>query len=213
MKKSVIFDLDGTLTDSGPGIMGCAAETFKHYHLPVPCEKDLRTFVGPPLRDSFRRFGMPENEIENAILCYRDFYTASGKYNNIPYAGIEQLLAGLKARGHRLYVATSKPEDMSVDILKHFRLAGYFDIISGASRNAGKDGKAFMISQLKERVGLEESFLMVGDTVFDIVGAAAHGIPAVGVSWGYGIEQVMLVAGAVGIAHSMKELLELIERS
>ena len=109
MKKAILFDLDGTLTDSGEGIMNCAKLALEHYNLPIPSEAELRTFVGPPLHDSFIRFGVPAEEADNAIKIYRSRYIPIGKFENHPYAGIEDVLMKLKAQGHTLYVATSKP--------------------------------------------------------------------------------------------------------
>ena len=131
--KAVLFDLDGTLTDSGEGIMNCARLALSHYGIEVADESSLRVFVGPPLAETFLKIGVPAEEIDHAIEIYRSRYIPIGKYENKPYPGIRELLEKLKAEGHRLYVATSKPETTSVDILEHFDLAKYFDIIAGAS--------------------------------------------------------------------------------
>ena len=206
MKKAILFDLDGTLTDSGEGIMNCAKLALEHYNLPIPSEAELRTFVGPPLHDSFVRFGVPEEEADNAIKIYRSRYIPIGKFENHPYAGIEDVLMKLKAQGHTLYVATSKPETMSVEILEHFDLAKYFDIIAGASFDRSRSSKEDVIAYLLGQCGDYDEKIMVGDTAFDVIGAKAHGIPTVGVAWGYGKVEDMVAAGAVSIVQTMQQL-------
>ncbi len=208
MKKAILFDLDGTLTDSGEGIMNCAKFALEHYNLPIPSDAELRTIVGPPLHETFIRFGVPAEEADNAIKIYRSRYIPIGKFENHPYEGIRQLLEKLKALGHTLYVATSKPESMSVEILEHFDLAGYFDIIAGASLDRSRSSKEDVIAYLLNQCGDYDEKIMVGDTAFDVIGAKAHGIPTIGVSWGYGKVEEMTAAGAVSIAHTMDELFD-----
>ena len=118
--KIVVFDLDGTLTDSGEGIINCASLALEHFGLPVPSREEMRVFVGPPLDQTFIKFGVPADKTDEAIRVYRSRYTTVGKFENFPYPGIRELLETLQANGHKLYVATSKPEGMSVDILNHF---------------------------------------------------------------------------------------------
>ena len=211
MKKAILFDLDGTLTDSGEGIMNCARLALEHYGLPIPSEAELRTFVGPPLHESFVRFGVPEEEADNAIKIYRSRYIPIGKFENHPYDGIYHVLEQLKELGHTLYVATSKPETMSVEILEYFGMAKYFDIIAGASFDRSRSSKEDVIAYLLEQCGDYEEKIMVGDTAFDVIGAKAHGIPTVGVSWGYGKVEDMEKAGAISIACTMEELFDMLK--
>lgn len=206
--KAILFDLDGTLTDSGEGIINCALYALEHFGLPLPDRETMRVFVGPPLHDSFVRFGVPADQADEAIRIYRSRYIPIGKFENYPYPGIRELLEKLKADGHRLYVATSKPEAMSVEILEHFDLAKYFDIIAGASFDRSRSSKEDVITYLLEQCGESAEKIMVGDTAFDVIGAKAHGIPTVGVSWGYGTVEDMKNAGAVSIAYTMDELYE-----
>ncbi len=210
MKKTVLFDLDGTLTDSGEGIINCATLALRHFGLPIPAYEDMRTFVGPPLRDSFIRFGVPADQADEAIRVYRSRYIPTGMFENTPYPGIRELLEALRAEGYTLYVATSKPEEMSVTILEKFDLAKYFHRICGASIDSSRSTKDAVIAYLLESSGAKEDMVMVGDTKYDILGAKAHGIPAIGVGWGYGKVEEMEEAGAVGIADSMEQLLGLI---
>ncbi len=209
--KKILFDLDGTLTDSGEGIMHCFEISLAHFGLPIPPRSQLRECIGPPLRDSYRRFGVSEENMEEAVLCYRDNYDAVGQFENFPYPGIAEALKSLKNAGHRLYVATSKPEYMSIDILSRFDLAQYFDIICGATVDGSRNTKEAVIAYLLAQLPDRENLIMVGDTIFDVEGAKAHNIPTVGVSWGYGNLPQMEAAGAV-IAHSMEEMISKIEQ-
>jgi phosphoglycolate phosphatase len=208
--KTILFDLDGTLTDSGEGIINCAWLALKHFGLPLPDKETMRVFVGPPLRDSFMRFGVPEEDVETAIEIYRSRYIPIGMFENTPYPGIKSLLGALKAQGHKLFVATSKPEGMATAILEKFQLAPYFDLICGASLDDTRDSKDKVIAYLLEKTGGKDDYIMVGDTAFDVEGAAVNGIPTIGVSWGYGKVEDMEAAGAKAIAHSPAELLDLL---
>lgn len=211
-KKVILFDLDGTLTDSGEGITNCVKLALDHFDIPVHSMADLRVFVGPPLRDSFVRFGVPEDRIEEAIAVYRSRYTTVGKFENTPYPGIREMLETLKAQGHRLFVATSKPENMSVEILKKFDLFQYFEEVCGATLDTSRDSKAAVIAYLLDKIGASENAVMIGDTSFDVIGAAQHGIPTIGVAWGYGNVEDMKSSGAAAIAESVEELLFLLTR-
>lgn len=211
MKKTIMFDLDGTLTDSGEGIIKCASLALEHFGLPVPDWEEMRTFVGPPLGESFMRYGVPQERVEEAIAVYRSRYIPIGKFENHPYPGIRELLEQLKQHGHTLFVATSKPEAMSIEILEHFDLAKYFRQICGATMDGTRSSKASVIEYLIAGNGRDGQMIMVGDTKFDILGAKAHGIPAVGVAWGYGAVSQMQQAGAAAIAQSPEQLLEILE--
>jgi len=204
--RSILFDLDGTLTDSGEGIMNCAVYALAHFGIPAPSEAELRTFVGPPLTETFARFGVPNDRLEEAVRVYRSRYLPIGKFENHPYPGIRELLEKLKADGHTLFVATSKPETTSVEILQHFGMDGYFEKICGASTDFSRNSKEAVIAYLLDSCGARENAVMVGDTAYDVIGAKAHGIPTVGVSWGYGLVEDMERSGAAAIAHTMDEL-------
>lgn len=210
MKKTILFDLDGTLTDSGEGIINCATLALKHFGLPVPDRQTMRVFVGPPLTDTFVKFGVPEDKADEAVEVYRSRYTTVGKFENHPYPGIQNVLQALKDQGHSLFVATSKPESMSVEIMEKFDIAKYFDMICGATFDRSRSKKEDVIAYLLQKAGTTENAVMVGDTAFDVIGAATHGIPTIGVSWGYGSVEDMQKAGAVAIANTMDELLALL---
>ena len=208
--KTYLFDLDGTLTDSGEGIINCTALALEKLGLPVPDREAMRVVVGPPLRDSFLRFGVKPEDVEEAIAIYRSRYVPIGMFENTPYPGIKALLSALKLQGHRLIVATAKPESMAVPILEKFELAPYFELICGATMDDSRDSKDKVIAYVMEKLGTNENTVMIGDTAHDVKGAAAHGIPTIGVSWGYGTVEEMQEAGAIAIAYSMSQLLEML---
>lgn len=211
MPKKILFDLDGTLTDSGEGIMNCAALALERLGIPLPPRDALRVFVGPPLHDTFLKFGVPEGRVDEAIEIYRSRYVPIGKFENTPYPGIRELLEKLRSQGHKLYVATSKPEALSIEILEHFDLAQFFDRICGASVDRSRSSKDAVIRYLLDSVDTPEDMVMVGDTVFDVLGAAAHGIKAVGVAWGYGDIREMQQAGAAAIAEDVDALFRILQ--
>lgn len=211
MAKTILFDLDGTLTDSGEGIINCVILGLEHFGLPVPDRNALRVFVGPPLHDTFVKFGVPEDQADEAVRIYRSRYNTVGKFENTPYPGIYELLQTLRNNGHTLLVATSKPESLAVEIMDKFELSKYFHRICGASLDRSRCTKEDVIAYLLAQNGSAEDMVMVGDTAFDVLGAAAHGIPTIGVSWGYGNVEEMVSAGAKAIAHTMDELLALLK--
>lgn len=212
MTKAIFFDLDGTLTDSGEGIINCAVLGLQHFGLPIPSREEMRVFVGPPLDQTFIKFGVPEDKAQEAIEVFRGRYKTVGKFENFPYPGIREMLQTLKAQGHRLFVATSKPEILANEVLEHFDLADFFEQIAGATLDGSRSHKADVITYLLGLTGDVGQTLMVGDTAFDVIGAAAHGIPTIGVTWGYGEVADMEKAGAIAIAHTMDELISLLNQ-
>ena len=141
MPKMILFDLDGTITDSGEGIMNCAEFALRHFGLPVPSRETLRVFVGPPLDETFLKFGVPADKTDEAIRVYRSRYIPIGKFENTPYPGVRQLLDKLNTQGHTLYIATSKPEHMAVEILEKFGLSDCFQMICGATLDTSRSKK------------------------------------------------------------------------
>ena len=203
--KTIIFDLDGTLTDSAEGITNSVKLVMEHFGIPVPGMDVLRTFVGPPLHDMFIKHGVPEDRVEEAIQVFRSRYLTIGKFENKPYPGIPEMLQALKDDGHTLYVATSKPEPQAIEILTHFDLAKYFDCICGASLDRSRVDKEDVLRYLlKDAPG--GTPVMVGDTFYDVDGAKALDIPTIGVSWGYGAVDAMKASGALTIVDSVAEL-------
>ena len=209
--KAVLFDLDGTLTDSGEGIINCAVFAMERLGIPVPPREELGVFVGPPLWDTFRQFGVPSDRVDEAVEIFRSRYVPIGKFENTPYPGIRETLEALRAQGRKLYVATSKPEVTAREILEHFDLSRYFAEICGATVDKTRTSKEDVIAYLLSMDACRENSVMVGDTAFDVIGAAAHGIPTIGAAWGYGKTEDMVSAGAAAIARSPEDLLRIIE--
>lgn len=209
-KKIILFDLDGTLTDSGEGIFSCAETVLRHFHLPVPSRKEMRFMVGPPLTESFPKFGIRDEDLPEAIEVYREQYHREGIFQNFPYPGIPSLLKNLKAQGHMLCVATSKPEYMAHMVLDNFGLAEQFDLICGAASDQARNTKSQVIGYLLQSIQQSMEIIMVGDTIYDVLGAAEFQIPTIGVAWGYGIHQEMLEAGAIAIAQDTDDLIRLL---
>ncbi|MGM9549462.1 MAG: HAD hydrolase-like protein [Faecousia sp.] len=213
MQKTILFDLDGTLTDSGEGIINCAVFALEHFGLPIPSREELRSIVGPPLYDSMLKYGVPAEKLDEAVAVFRSRYNPIGIFENTPYPGIRELLEALKQDGHKLCVATSKPEEMAHRVLTHFDLERYFDTVCGATLDESRSSKDAVIAFLLAQNGRPDNMVMVGDTKFDVLGAAAHGIPTIGVAWGYGDAADMEAAGAAVIAHTPGELLELLRKN
>ena len=212
MPKTILFDLDGTLTDSGEGIINCASLALERLGLPVPDRHAMRVFVGPPLHDTFMKFGVRKDQVDEAIAIFRERYFRIGKFENFPYPGIPELLARLRELGYTLYIATSKPETLALEVTTHFDIAKYFDLICGATLDSSRVNKEDVIAYLMDICGGADNAVMVGDTHYDVIGAKAHGIDTIGVSWGYGTVESMENAGAVAIAHTPEQLLQLITR-
>ena len=153
-------------------------------------------------------YGFNDQELKDEYRGWMDYVKT---HIPPPYPGIRELLEKLKADGHRLYVATSKPEWMSIEILEHFDLAKYFDMICGASTDFSRNSKEAVITHLLEECGAQENPIMVGDTAYDVIGAKEHGIPTIGVDWGYGRNEDMEKAGAIAIAYTVDELYNLLK--
>lgn len=210
-KKSLLFDLDGTLTDSGEGIINCAQYAFQQMGYPIPPREKMGVFVGPPLWQTFEEFGIPKERSYEAVEVFRSRYIPIGKFENTPYPGIREMLESLRSQGWDLYVATSKPEETAVEILDHFDLAKLFIRICGADMAHSRDSKSAVIAYLLEQTSASGQTIMVGDTKYDVLGAAEHHIPTIGVSWGYGKVSEMQEAGAVKIVDTPQELLDYLE--
>ena len=209
--QSLIFDLDGTLTESGPGVMNCADYALKSLGITVEPFERLRCVVGPPLGDSLRRFGVPEDRIEEGIRLFRKQYAETGKWQNRPYPGIHALLDRCRQAGFSLYVGTSKPEPLAMQIMEKYELSSYFDRICGSAWDHSRETKEDVLLYLMREVGAERP-VMIGDTIYDVEGAVRAGMPAIGVAWGYGVPEDMRRAGAEAIARDMDELYQLVSR-
>lgn len=185
--KYVLFDLDGTLTESAPGITNAAAYALKAFGVSAE-PSELGFFVGPPLGGSFMRCGLSEEQARKAIDVYREYYVAKGMFENKPYAGVEDMLRRLSEAGAELIVATSKPEPFAVQILEHFGLAEYFSVIAGSTLDETRTHKPEVIEYALAAAGVSDrsAAIMIGDRSYDVDGAKATGVSAMGVLYGYG---------------------------
>ncbi|WP_243697033.1 HAD hydrolase-like protein [Labedella endophytica] len=206
----ILFDLDGTITDSGPGITHRLALTLAEMGAPVPSQSDLMRWVGPPILDSFRDFAgfTPEQSLD-ALVIYRRLVAEVGAYSgSAVYPGMAGLISRLHARGVPLAVSSSKPESQVIPILEHFGLASAFTVICGASDDESRSAKADVVAEALRRLGelgVDTSrTVLVGDRIHDVEGAAAHGIPAIIVEWGYGSPAEAV--DAMAVVHSTDQL-------
>ena len=183
----VIFDLDGTLTDSAHGIVSSFCHALNEVGAPIPPDADLAgRIVGPPMHQTLQAMGLGERT-EAAIAAFRADYTTRGWILNEVFDDIPELLADLRAAGVRLAVATSKAEPTARRILEHFGLVGHFEVIAGASPDGVRSIKADVIAHaLAQLDPMPEHILMVGDRSDDVHGASHHGIRTIVVGWGYG---------------------------
>jgi phosphoglycolate phosphatase len=212
MYQTILFDLDGTLTDPGEGITNSVIYALKKWNIEVKDRTELYCFIGPPLRDSFMKyFGFSPEEAELAVAEYRVYFSAQGLFENRPYDGAAELLAALKRAGARLLLATSKPELYTLRILDHFGLTPYFDIVVGASMDGSLGKKGDIIAKAMQIGNVDpKTAIMVGDRHHDICGAKENSLPAVGVLYGYGDREELTAAGAAHIAESVEELKSLL---
>lgn len=211
MWKTVLFDLDGTLTDSAPGITNSVARALAYFGIQEEPQNLLR-FIGPPLNESLPEYyGFTPEQTVKAVEVFREYFVEKGWLENAPYPGIPELLRDLKAAGLRLMVATSKPEVQAVRVLNHFDLAGYFTRVCGAPAG-NEDGarKADVICAALRRSGDAASAVMVGDRRYDVEGAHENGIPCIGVLYGYGSREELSAAGASFIAENLEALKKLL---
>ena len=206
---SVLFDLDGTILDSAPGIVRSLVETFTHLGLPVPSQEELMHYVGPPLLDSFRnRAGLSEDAAQNALQVYRTDFRKDGAFDSAVFPGIIGLLQSLQEANIPLAIATSKPEDQANRILEHFNLSQYFTVVAGATEDETRATKTAIVghalAELKEAGHDTSLAVMVGDRIYDVEGAAAFDVPSIIVEWGYGSPEE--AKGAMATVYSTDRL-------
>ncbi|WP_415976425.1 HAD-IA family hydrolase [Rhodococcus sp. 077-4] len=216
----VLFDLDGTLTDSAPGIHAGFRHALASVEAPEPTEEQLSMVVGPPLIDTLRGLGLDEDSAQRALAAYFQRYDERGWAENTAFEGIEAVLTQLRERGVRLGVATSKSERFAVRILDHFGLSQYFEFIGGASNDGTRRAKSDVIAHSLTNLGIDPvestdggtaGVIMIGDRDHDVHGAARFGIPTVYVEWGYGIDGES--DDAAFTASSMTELATVLEQN
>lgn len=212
MKKYLLFDLDGTLTDPKVGITTCVQYALKSFGIEEPDLDKLESFIGPPLRDSFMKFyGFTAEQAKEAVEKYRERFRDTGIFENEVYPGIPYMLRNLKNNGMHLAVASSKPKVYVDRILEHFHLDQFFDVVVGSELDGKREEKAEVINEalrllFQEKPVKKEEVYMIGDRSFDVEGAKALNIESVGVTYGYGSKEELKAAKADYIVGSVKEL-------
>lgn len=212
MYKVILFDLDGTLTESGEGITKSVQYALEKLGQPEPDLKKLEVFVGPPLLQQFMKYaGLDEETAVKAVEYYRERYTDIGIFENEVYPGVEDMLDKLRGKGYILAVASSKPERFVKKVLDHFDLTKYFQEIVGSEMNGGRTSKSDVIEEALDRLHMadhREQVVMVGDKEHDVFGARKAGLQCLAVSYGYGSEEELKNANPLKIADSAQEVLD-----
>ena len=206
--ETVIFDLDGTLAQSAPGVFQCVTEALQRMNKPIPDEATLRKFIGPPLCHSFIHFcGMTQEEADIGVAHYRDVYLNGGIYNNSTFPYIMELLQNLKEHGAKLCVATSKPEPMAKIVLDHLKVTPFLDYMAGADLDERHSNKTELIEKGLLHCNTKPNHaVMIGDTHFDAHGAKHANTNFIGVLYGYGTRKEMEQEGATQFVEIAKEL-------
>lgn len=212
-RTMILFDLDGTISNSEEGITKCARYALRFYGIDETDRSRLRRFIGPPLATSFmEHYGMSREDARGAVEKYRERYHPVGIYECEIYEGVEDALRRLKALGCKIGLASSKPEVSCRRILEHFHLLEYFDEVVGATLDGKIDTKSEVLTEWMRRSGAgPEDAVLVGDTRFDVLGAAEVGMPCIGVTYGFGTREELEECGAVAVLDSMKEVADYIE--
>ena len=201
MARTVLFDLDGTLTDPFEGITRCHQHALERMGVrPIPAQAELARYIGPPLRRALATLlgpGATAADIERAVVHYRERFATVGLFENVVYDGVDAMLADLTAAGCRLYLATSKVHAYAVRILEHFALTRHFTAIYGTQPDGRFDDKADLLAHLLAEQGLPvDATVMVGDREHDVLAAKRNGVRSIGVLWGYGTAAELTAAGA-----------------
>lgn len=208
MFRTVLFDLDGTLTDPYQGITGGVLYALGHLGYDCPPRRELVSFIGPPLLDEFmRRFGMDEQTAHEAVRLYRVYYADKGLYENSVIDGAPELLAALRAAGRTVCLATSKPEPFARKILDHFALTQYFDYVGGATFDGRISAKADVVRLVLRKTGADPArSVLVGDRFHDIEGAHAAGIRCVAALTGFGSREEFAQHHADYVAENLAQV-------
>ncbi len=211
----VIFDFDGTVTDTGEGILKSLAYSFEQMGQPVPDLSDLKKFIGPPIHYSYVTFyNVPEDEVAEYIRKYRERYRKIGIFECFVYDGMRQTLESLRSQGIKTGIASSKPIKLVYDVMEHLGLTGLFDAVVGTQfDDSSHAGKTDLVLECMQKLGaVRERTLMVGDRYFDIDGAKGAGVDSVGVIYGYGSREEFEEHNATYIIKKPQELLEIVGR-
>lgn len=208
---TLLFDLDGTLTDSTEGIVRCLEYALERMGFDIP--EDTNKFLGPPLYRSFAEFcGMNEEQVNEAVRIFRERYSTVGLFENRVYEGVPEMLKRLRDGGKRIMVATSKPEVYAVRIFDRFGLSQFFEIVGGANINGTRNDKDEVIEYVLEKAGISDrsSVLMIGDRRQDVIGAHKTGLKCMGILWGFGSIEELTEAGADFIAETPEKAADML---
>jgi len=211
--KNLFFDLDGTLTDPGLGITNSVMHALARYGIQNVSRESLYPFIGPPLVDSFQKYyGFSKEKAFEATRFFQEYFSTRGMYENQLYEGVVPMLEELKEKGKRLVLATSKPEEFAVTILKHFSLFSYFDFVCGGSMNEKtRTRKTEVVSYALETSAADpRESVMIGDRMFDVEGGKENGLRTLGVLYGYGSREELEAAGADRLAQTVRECKEIL---
>jgi phosphoglycolate phosphatase len=203
----LLFDLDGTLTDPKQGIVACIRYALRSMDVEIAADVSLESYIGPPLRDTFRSLCGDDCDVEAAVGFYRERFATVGLFENQVYDGIPLCLEQLRGRVKTIHLATSKPRIYAEQIIQHFGLERFFDVIYGSELDGRLDDKTELINHILKREKLDAAnTVMIGDRSFDVVGARNNNVRAIGVLWGYGSEAELDLAGAHQICNHPAEL-------
>ncbi len=208
---TILFDLDGTLTDPSLGITNSIIYALKKFGIEETDRKKLHSFIGPPLSDAFENYyGFSKEKSQLAVKYYREYFAPKGLFENSVFEGVEEMLKTLKDKGKKLIIATSKPQVFADEILKHFNLYRFFDFVVGSNLDGSLTKKSQVIAKTLEILKPENkrNICMVGDRMHDMQGATQNGITPVGVSFGFGSIDELKNSGAEYIINSVLELTE-----
>ena len=207
--KYVAFDLDGTLTDPEGGLTSGFAYALTKMGINYGDKKNLRRFIGPPLKAEFRRvYSLTDREAEECVRLFREYFSVYGWWDNKLYRGVPEMLSSLKASGKKLLLATSKPEVFAKKILRLFDIEKYFDFIGAATLDHTRVEKSEVLDYSLKSIGAEDrgACILVGDRVYDAQGAVACGIDSIGVLYGHGSEEEIRASGFTYIASTVSDI-------
>lgn len=216
VQMNLLFDLDGTLTDSFEGITKSISYALERMGIPPPPREHLGWCIGPPLRRSFMKLlGKADDKLaEKALSFYRERFRTVGLFENRVYDGIPEALEALNIHGHTLFVATSKPAIFANRVVDHFSLRRYFKAIYGSELDGRRQDKTRLISHILERESIARpETLMIGDRAQDMIGAKANGLQAIAILWGYGTKDELNASGARSFIATPQELIDLVSGS
>lgn len=219
-KKILLFDLDGTLVNTGEGITKCVRYALEKFGIEETEQRKLERFIGPPLADSFQReYGFSEEEAWKAVAFYRERYHDTGIWECGLYPGVKEILEILHKKGYRLGVASSKPQKFCEILMKHFGVTQYFEVIGGAVSDGKAGSKAAVLEDVLERLGVGDreeekgEVVLIGDTRYDAQGAKEVGIDCIGITYGFEQDMDTMREAGAQVFDTLGEVVEYLEKS